>query len=94
MSVVILGGNECMVRKYKELCQQYQCQAKVFAKPIGSLKNKLGSPDLLVCFTSTMSHKMLRSAMNELKGQDTVIAHCPTSSIFALRGVLETHAGG
>ncbi len=94
MSVVILGGNECMVRKYKELCQQYQCQAKVFAKPIGSLKNKLGSPDLLVCFTSTMSHKMLRSAMNELKGQDTVIAHCHTSSISALRGVLETHAGG
>ena len=94
MSVVILGRNECMVRKYKELCQQYQCQAKVFAKPIGSLKNKLGSPDLLVCFTSTMSHKMLRSAMNELKGQDTVIAHCPTSSISALRGGLETHAGG
>ena len=94
MSVVILGGNECMVRKYKELCQQYQCQAKVFAKPIGSLKNKLGSPDLLVCFTSTMSHKMLRSAMNERKGQDTVIAHCHTSSISALRGVLETHAGG
>ena len=94
MSVVILGGHKRMVRKYKELCQQYQCQAKVFAKPIGSLKNKLGSPDLLVCFTSTMSHKMLRSAMNELKGQDTVIAHCHTSSISALRGVLETHAGG
>ena len=92
MSVVILGGNECMVRKYKELCTQYQCQAKVFAKPIGSLKNKLGSPDLLVCFTSTMSHKMLRSAMNELKGRGTVVAHCPTSSISALRGVLETHA--
>lgn len=92
MSVVILGGNECMVRKYKELCAEYQCQAKVFAKPIGSLKNKLGSPDLMVCFTSTMSHKMLRSALNELKGQDTVIAHCHTSSVSALRGVLETHA--
>ena len=70
MSVVILGGNECMVRKYKELCTEYQCQVKVFAKPIGSLKNKLGSPDLLVCFTSAMSHKMLRSARNELKGRD------------------------
>lgn len=93
MSVVILGGNECMVRKYKELCTEYQCQVKVFAKPIGSLKNKLGSPDLLVCFTSAMSHKMLRSARNELKGRGTVVAHCPTSSISALRGVLETHAG-
>ena len=39
-----------------------------------------------------MSHKMLRSALNELKGLSTVIAHCPTSSISALRGVLETHA--
>jgi hypothetical protein len=92
MSVVILGGNECMVRKYKELCEEYQCRAKVFAKPVGSLKNKLGCPDLMVCFTSTMSHKMLRSAMTELKGKDTVIAHCPTSSISALRGVLEQHA--
>ena len=39
-----------------------------------------------------MSHKMLRSALNELKGLPTVIAHCPTSSISALRGLLETHA--
>ena len=46
----------------------------------------------MVCFTSTMSHKMLRSALNEIKGQDTIIAHCPTSSISALRTVLETHA--
>ena len=91
MSVVILGGNECMVRKYKDLCKEYQCQAKVFAKPNGSLKNKIGSPDLMVCFTSTMSHKRLRSALNEIKGQDTVVAHCPTSSISALRTVLETH---
>ena len=30
MSVVILGGNECMERRYKELCQTYRCQAKVF----------------------------------------------------------------
>lgn len=92
MSVVILRGNECMVRKYKDLCKEYECQAKVFAKPIGSLKNKIGSPDLMVCFTSTMSHKMLRSALNKIKGGNTVIPHYPTSSISALRGVLEIHA--
>ncbi len=89
--VIILGGNECMVCQYKELCAQYNCKAKVFAKPIGSLKNKLGTPDLMVCFNRTMSHKMLRSAIKELKGKDTVVAHCPTSSISALRGVLESH---
>lgn len=44
MSVVILGGNECMERRYKELCQAYSCQAKIFTKSSGGLKNKLGRP--------------------------------------------------
>ena len=51
MSVVILGGNECMERRYKDLCQSYKCSAKVFTKPSGGLKNKLGSPDLMIFFT-------------------------------------------
>lgn len=38
MSVVILGGNECMERCYKDLCQSYKCSAKVFTKPSGGLK--------------------------------------------------------
>ena len=55
MSVVILGGNECMVRKYKDLCRSYQCSAKVISKMGGTLKNRLGNPDLLVMFTDTIS---------------------------------------
>ena len=43
MSVVILGGNECMVRKYKDLCRSYQCSAKVISKMGGTLKNRLGN---------------------------------------------------
>ena len=73
MSVVIVGGNECMERRYKELCENYQCQAKVFTKPRGGLRDKVGSPDLMIFFTDTMSHKMLLGAMSELKGQNTVI---------------------
>ena len=42
MSVVILGGNECMERRYRELCESYQCQSKIFTKPAGGLRNKLG----------------------------------------------------
>lgn len=37
------------------------------------LKNRLGSPDLLVMFTDTISHKMVQNALNETRGQDTVI---------------------
>ena len=58
MSVVILGGNECMERRYRELCESYQCQSKIFTKPAGGLRNKLGSPDLTIFFTNTMSHKI------------------------------------
>ena len=51
MSVVIVGGNECMVRQYKELCSEYQCKAKIYPKMAGNLKN-IGLPDLLVLFTA------------------------------------------
>lgn len=92
MSVVIIGGNECMVRQYKDLCASYQCRSKVFPKTEGSLKNKIGSPDLMVLFTSTMSHKMLRSALNEAKGTGTVIARSHSSSMTALKNILDEHA--
>lgn len=93
MSVVIVGGNERMERRYKDLCEEYKCQAKVFTKPRGGLRDKVGSPDLMIFFTDTMSHKMLRGAMSELKGQSTIIEHCSSSSMSALRNALEKHAG-
>ena len=91
MSVVIIGGNECMERQYKDLCQEYRCRAKVFTKMNGGLKNKIGNPDLLVLFTSTMSHKMLHCALSETQGGNTVIARSHSSSMAALKNILETH---
>ncbi len=91
MSVVIVGGNECMVRQYKDLCKSYKCRAKVFPKMNGSLRNKIGSPDLLVLFTNTMSHKMLQCALNETKGIGTVVARSHSSSMAALKGILDEH---
>lgn len=92
MSVVILGGNECMERKYKSLCHDFKHDAKVLIKPVGGVKKKLGNPDLVVFFTSCMSHKMLQGVMSELRGQNCIIEHCPTSSVSALRKVLEKYA--
>ena len=42
MSVVIIGGNERMVCQYENICREYGCKAKVFAKENGSLKKKMG----------------------------------------------------
>ena len=87
MSVVIIGGNECMVRQYKNLCSEYQCKAKVYSKMSGGLKD-IGTPDLLVLFTNAVSHKMIRCALSETKGQNVRIARSHTSSISALKNIL------
>lgn len=91
MSVVIVGGNECMVRQYKDLCKEYNCRAKVFTKMTAEMRNKMGNPDLMVLFTRTMSHKMVRFALNETKGNNTVIARSQSSSMSALKGILEEY---
>ncbi len=90
MSIVIVGGNECMTRQYMDLCKAYKCKAKVYPKTLSGLKS-IGMPDLLVLFTNTVSHKMVRNALNEVKGQNTIIARSHTSSITALKNILEEH---
>ena len=55
------------------------------------MSGKVGEPDLLVLFTGTMSHKMLQGALFAVKGKSTAIARSHSSSIAALRGILETH---
>ncbi len=91
MSVVIVGGNERMERQYRELCEAYRCEAKVYTKESG-MSGKVGSPDLLVLFTGTMSHKMLQGTLRAIRGKETVIARSHSSSMAALRGILEQHA--
>ena len=82
-----------MERQYRELCSEYNCDAKVFIRADGGLKRRLGNPDLAIFFTHTMSHKMVSGALHELKGQKTQIERCHCSSINALRGILEKYAG-
>lgn len=91
LSVVIVGGNECMERRYVDVCAAYNCKAKVYTKMAGNMKN-IGSPDLLVLFTGTMSHKMLRSVMQDTKGQSITVARSRQSSVSALKSILEAHA--
>ena len=92
MSVVIVGGNECMTRQYLDICKSYGCKAKCYHKMKSGLKN-LGNPDLLVLFTGTMSHKMLRTALSETKGSKTLIARSHSGLASALHGILKEHTG-
>ena len=91
MSVVIVGGNECMVRRYTDLCREYNCKAKVYPKMTNGLK-EVGSPDLMILFTGTVSHKMVKCALSEI-GVGTKIARSHASSASALRNILDAHVG-
>ena len=85
MSIVIVGGNERMVCQYQNICKNYGCKAKVFAKEKGAMKKKLGCPDLMILFTNTVSHKMVNSALQEAKKNNIPIARIHTSSAAALQ---------
>ena len=91
MSVVIIGGNEHMACKYEDICKNYGYKAKVFTKEKGALKRKLGTPDLMILFTNTVSHKMVLSALGEAKKNNIPIARCHTSSASALSSLLQEY---
>lgn len=91
MSIVIVGGNERMVGQYEDICRSFGCRAKVYPKENGTMKKKLGCPDLLILFTGTVSHKMMSTASQEAKRKNVPIAHVHSSSASALRGCLSQH---
>ena len=93
MSIVIVGGNECMVCQYEKICKNFGDKAKVFAKENGNFKKKLGCPDLMILFTNTVSHKMMLSAVTEAKKNKIQVERIHSSSAAALTNVLEAYCG-
>ena len=92
MSVVILGGNECMKRRYCDTCFRYGCRAKVFCKPSKDINKRIGNPDLLILFTHTISHKLMQSAMVKISA-DTKVVRSHTSSLASLQSILQESTG-
>lgn len=88
MSIVIVGGNDGMLCQYKEICKQHKCKVKIFTQMVGGFKSKIGSPDLIVLFTSTVSHKMVVSATQEANRNNTPIERSHSSSSCALKNIL------
>ena len=89
MSVVIVGGNERMTGQYESICRKHGCKVKVFLFVNGSMKKKLGCPDILILFTATVSHKMMISAVNEAKRNGVEIVRVNSSSASALNNALK-----
>lgn len=92
MSVVIIGGHDRMVRQYKDICKNYKYKAKVFTHMCTDLAKQVGCPDLVIMFTSTVSHKMIRCVQDAVDESRTDIVRCHTSSSTALTEILERHS--
>ena len=91
MRAVIIGGNGRMQCVYTEACASYGCKAKIFMDNKGVIRKKIGSPDLLILFTSTVSHKMVESAIAEARRCNARIARSHSSSLCALHAILREH---
>lgn len=89
MSVVIIGGHDRMVCQYKKICKEHKCKVKIFTQMAGNFKNQIGSPDLIILFTNTVSHKMVKSAVVEAERSNANVVRCHSSSGNALNEILE-----
>ena len=91
MSIVNIGGNDRMSRLYEDNCRSYGCKAKVFIHLKSEFRRKIGSPDLVILFTSTVSHKMVNCALCEAKRCNAIVERSHSSSLSALQSILQTH---
>ena len=57
-----------------------------------NVRRRYGSPDLVILFTNTVSHKMARCAVVEAERANANIIRCHTSSQAALNEILDKAA--
>ena len=69
MSAIIIGGNECMGRTYRDLCAKYNITARAIPLKKGSFANQLGNPDYIFVCMDTVSHPLVISAQKEAGAQ-------------------------
>lgn len=91
MSIVIVGGHDCMHCRYKKICRQYGCKCKVFTQCPPNFQNQIGKPEMIVVFTKTVAHKMLKSACKQAEKCGAKIEYVNSSSANALNEVLTQH---
>lgn len=78
-----------MKTRYKDICKSYDCKAKVFTHMTTNLENQIGSPDLVIVFTNTCSHKMLGCVNSRTNKHRIPVRHVHTASVSALKNVLD-----
>ena len=88
MSIVLVGGHERMHKEYKGIGSKLGHKVKVFTKMPPRFEKAIGKPDVMVLFTSTVSHKMVGTALKEAKRKKIPIIRSHSSSGTSLENAL------
>lgn len=91
MSVVVVGGNDRMATRYKEVCKAYRHKAKVFTQMGADFDGKIGTPDMFVLFTDTVSHKMTLTVKKKAMKEQIPLVVAHSASLNSLKNLLEQH---
>ena len=89
MSIVLVGGHDRMHNQYKGIAGKRGHRIKVFTQITSRFDKSIGSPDVIVLFTSTVSHKMVHIAVKEAKRKNIPLLRCHNSSGSSLEETIK-----
>lgn len=82
MTILVVGGNERMKRDYINLGKEKGYKTKVILNMSSKALKDFGSPDAVVMFTSTISHKFKTVVETQAKKKNIpVIIHYNNSKV-------------
>lgn len=89
MSILLLGGHERMCNEYLTIGKKHGHKIKNYPKLPPRFTKSIGSPDVIVLFTNTVSHKMMCSAVKQAKKKSIPVLRCTTGSVTSLEETLQ-----
>ncbi|WP_079428371.1 DUF2325 domain-containing protein [Clostridium oryzae] len=89
MSLVLIGGHDRMYEEYRNVCNKKGHKVKIYTQMPARFDKAIGYPDRIVLFTSTVSHKMIRTAIKEARKKNIPVIRCTNSSSSSLSNLLE-----
>lgn len=82
MTLLVVGGNERMKRDYINMGKENGYKTKVILNMSSRALNDIGSPNAIVMFTSTVSHKLKSVIETQAKKKNIpVIRHYNNSKV-------------
>ncbi len=89
MSIVLVGGHDRMQEEYKQICSKRGHRVKIYTQMPARFDKVIGNPDSIVLFTSTVSHKMILTALREAKRKNINVVRSHSSSATSLEELLK-----